>query len=49
MTTLVKLIIALKVLLWIGLGILLYTYAPEVGDSFSGPLARFDFAIGYAP
>ena len=47
MTTLVRLIVAVKVLFWIAAITLIYVYSAEIGDFFSGAAARFDHLIGY--
>ena len=46
-TTLVRLIFGFKVLFWIAAITLIYVYSAEIGDFFSGSMARFDHLIGY--
>ncbi len=46
-TTLMRLIIGFKALFWIAVIILIYAYSVEIGDFFSGGMARFDHLIGY--
>ena len=46
-TTLVRLIFGLKVLFWGAVIIFAYAYSVEIGDFFSGGMARFDHMIGY--
>lgn len=47
MTFLIKLVIAIKVLFWVAVITLIYAYSAEIGDFFSGSMARFDHLIGY--
>ncbi len=46
-TLLVKFIIFLKIMFWVAVAYFVYALAPEIGEFFSGALARFDFALGY--
>lgn len=47
MTTLVRLIVAVKVLFWIGVITLAIVYSAEIGGFFTGALDRADHLIGY--
>jgi hypothetical protein len=46
-TTLVRVIIGLKIAFLIGVIILALVYPTEIGDFFTGALARFDHMISY--
>ncbi len=46
-TTLMRLIIGLKVLFWVAVITFIFVYTSEIGDFFSGGMARFDHLIGY--
>ncbi len=46
-TTLMRVIIGLKVLFWGVVITLVIVYSAEIGDFFSGAAARFDHLIGY--
>lgn len=46
-TTLMRLIIGLKIAFWIGVVVLVLVYSAEIGAFFSGAADRFDHLIGY--
>ena len=46
-TTLMRLIIGLKVLFWVAVITLAFVYSAEIGDFFSGGMTRFDYMIGF--
>lgn len=46
-TTLVRVIIGLKIAFWVAMITLAFVYSTEIGDFFSGSMARFDHLIGY--
>ena len=47
MTFLVKLIIAIKVLFWVAVVVLVFSFSDEIGSFFTGAVDRFDYTIGY--
>lgn len=44
----IRSLIAVKVMFWIVVAILVYTYSVEIGSFLTGALDRFDFMTGYS-